>query len=89
MWYQRAFDVLTHIHTHRLVIKWSELLKGHEGDREDAGRCYVGVYSLMVFSLLLSSLFHLSGGLMGADLTTGAGTSAGKNTLVLSHTLVC
>lgn len=31
------------------------------------------------FLFLLSLLFHLSGGLMGADLTTGAGTSAGKN----------
>lgn len=41
------------------------------------------------FSLLLSSLFHLSGSLMGADLTTGAGTSAGKNGLLFSHTVVC
>lgn len=48
------------------------------------------VSPLMVFfSLLLSSLFHLSGSLMGADLTTGAGTSAGKNGRLFSHTVVC
>lgn len=38
--------------------------------------------------LWLTSLLHLSGGLMGADLTTGAGSSAGKNDLLFSHTIV-
>nr|XP_029492896.1 myocyte-specific enhancer factor 2C-like [Oncorhynchus nerka] len=33
---------------------------------------------LLLFSLFLFTPFHLSGGLMGADLTTGAGTSAGN-----------
>lgn len=51
--------------------------------------CCVGVYPLMVFSPLLCSLFHLTGGLMGADLTTGAGTSAGKNGLLFSHMSAC
>lgn len=46
----------------------------------------VGVNPLMGFSPLLYSLLHLTGGLMGADLTTGAGTSAGKNGLLTSHT---
>lgn len=49
----------------------------------------MGVYPLMGFSRLLHSPFRLTGGLMGADLTTGAGTSAGKNALFFSHTVVC
>lgn len=38
--------------------------------------CYKLLYSLIVFH------FNLLGGLMGGDLTTGAGTSAGKEKII-------
>lgn len=76
--------VRTHTCTHdglrlnRASDRESERLKRMETAGESG--CYVGVLSSNGFSsFALFSPFHLLGSLMGADLTTGAGTSAGKD----------
>lgn len=87
------------VRTHTRWIESSERLKGpgEDGDGRRSG-CYVGVLSSNGFSsFALFSPFYLLGSLMGADLTTGAGTSAGKDeppqplppAPFLAHAVVC